>query len=113
MSVAKERDYYEHFEPREDSLFFRIGEGGVICFHGRNCHIRKRMSGEQRDHLFQDSSFVRISPDCYVNLKGITDVEEHALIFGEKNYGDKRIPVSRRVRAEILERLGKLDQLAN
>lgn len=113
MSVAMDRDFYEHFEPREDSLFFRIGEGGVICFHGKNCHIRKRMSGEQKNNLFQDASFVRISSDCYVNLKGITDVEEDALYFGEKAYGDKRIPVSRRVREEILERLKKQEKLAN
>ena len=108
MSVALERDLYEQFEPREDSLYFKIGEGGVICFHGCNCHIRKRMSSEQIASLFNDSAFVQISSDCYVNVKRITEIEEDCLYFSEKLHGDKRIPITKRVREQILQRLNEL-----
>ena len=113
MSVAMERDLYEQFEPKEDSLYFRIGEQGVICFHGNNCHIRKRISGEQRTDLMTDSAFVRVSSDCYVNVKRISMIESDCLYFGEKSYGEKRMPISRRIRQELLKRLEEQQRMIN
>ena len=112
MSVAQEkdteRDLYERFEPKEDTLFFRIGEGNLICFHGNTCQIRKRMSEEQRASLLNDSAFFRVSGNCFVNLKRITDIDGNYLCFEEKTFGDTRIPVSKRIRDEVLKRMQKV-----
>lgn len=42
------KDMYEDFEPKKDSLFFKIGSQGLISFHGQNYHIRRRLSQEQK-----------------------------------------------------------------
>lgn len=103
MSVAwAERDLYEQFEPKKDSLYFRVGVQGLISFHGRNCRIRKPISDEQRQSLFDDSAFIRISSDCYVNLNRISAIEDDYLCFRD---GDDRIPVSRRAQQMIRKRL--------
>jgi DNA-binding LytR/AlgR family response regulator len=105
MNVAQEQDLYEQFEPKKDTLFFRIGAQDLISFHGRNYHIRKRISPDQRKSLFDDSSFIRVSTDCYVNVNRVTAVEDDCLFFQEKTYGLNRMPVSRKMQELIRERI--------
>ena len=35
------KDMYEDFEPNRDTYFFKVGNGGLISFHGRNYNIRR------------------------------------------------------------------------
>ena len=108
MSVAAmDQDLYESFEPRSDSLFFRIGEQGVISFHGRNCNLRKRISTEQKLSLITDDAFFRLSSDCYVNVDRITAVENDCLYFEDHINEAKRIPLSRRQQEQILQKLAE------
>jgi hypothetical protein len=95
MNVAlQEKNVYEDFEPRNDTLFFKVGAHGLISFHGRNYNIKKRMSAEERNRLISDSStFFRISSDCYVNVTNITVMSEDHLLFGDSS---KRISCSKR-----------------
>lgn len=103
MSVAwAEKDLYEQFEPRKDSLYFKVGAHGLISFHGQNCNIRKPITAEQRQSLIDDTAFIRISSDCYVNVNRITAIEDDCLYFKD---GDNRIPVTRRVQQLIRKRI--------
>ncbi|WP_027092116.1 LytTR family transcriptional regulator DNA-binding domain-containing protein [Cohnella thermotolerans] len=96
---------YENFEPRKDTLFFKVGTHGLISFHGRNYNIKKRMSVEQRNQLLKDPSFFRVSSDCYVNVDKITDISDDNLYFGDRSAGSKRIPVSKRKQQQIKQRM--------
>ncbi len=107
MNVAQELDLYEQFEPKKDSLFFRIGAPNLISFHGRNYQIKKRITADQMKSLIDDSSFIRVSPDCYVNVNRVTAVENDCLFFQEKTYGQNRMPVSRKMQEIIRERIGQ------
>lgn len=109
MNVAHtETDFYEKFEPRKDSLYFKIGTGGVISFHGNNCNIRKRMTDAELSELIRDSRFLQAGTGCYINLDKICSIEERTVYFGDKQETDKRIAVSgrslQRIRQALSER---------
>ena len=85
MNVAlQEKDVYEDFDPRQDTLFFKVGAHGIISFHGRNYNIKKRMTADDRNRLITDSAtFFQISSNCYVNVKNIAVMGEHQIYFGD------------------------------
>ncbi|MBB6671405.1 LytTR family transcriptional regulator DNA-binding domain-containing protein [Cohnella nanjingensis] len=87
---------YDSFEPRSDAYFFRVGAHGLVCFHGRNYNIKKRMSADETTLLTQDAAFVRISSDCYVNVSSVLEIAEDCICFGEGPGLNNRLPVSRR-----------------
>lgn len=109
MSVAQSTaDFYEKFEPKKDSLYFKIGAAGIISFHGSNCNIRKRMTDAERDELLRDARFLQAGSDCYINLDKIRGIEENMIYFGDGEETDKRIAVSgrslQRIRQALTER---------
>ncbi|QMV44139.1 hypothetical protein [Cohnella cholangitidis] len=95
MNVALQgKNVYEDFEPRQDTLFFKVGAHGLISFHGRNYNIKKRMSADERNRLITDTStFFRVSSDCYVNVRNISVLGEQHIFFGDTS---KRLPCSQR-----------------
>jgi hypothetical protein len=95
MNVApQEKNVYEDFEPRNDTLFFKVGVHGLISFHGRNYNIKKRMSNEERNRLLTDTeTFFRVSSDCYVNVRNISVMGDEYLFFGDTS---KRLSCSQR-----------------
>lgn len=96
MIVASEnKDIYEDFEPGRDTFFFKLGSGGLISFHGRNYNIRKQLSAEQRESLIANSSFMRITSNCYVNVDKISSVEKDGIRFTDHTAGSKIVSVPR------------------
>ncbi|TFE28566.1 hypothetical protein [Cohnella luojiensis] len=95
MNVAlQEKNVYEDFEPRQDTLFFKVGAHGLISFHGRNYNIKKRLSADERNRLITDSAtFFRITSDCYVNVRNISGLGEDHIFFGDTS---KRLSCSHR-----------------
>jgi hypothetical protein len=95
MNVAMQgKNVYEDFEPRNDTLFFKVGVHGLISFHGRNYNIKKRMSAEERNRLLTDTStFFKVSSDCYVNVRNISSIGDEFLYFGDTS---KRLSCSQR-----------------
>ncbi|MCC3373309.1 LytTR family transcriptional regulator DNA-binding domain-containing protein [Cohnella sp. REN36] len=87
---------YDSFEPHDEAYFFRVGAYGLVCFHGRNYNIKKRMSAEETTRLTQDAAFMRISSDCYVNVNRVLEIEGDCICFGEGPGLNNRLPVSRR-----------------
>lgn len=108
MNVAV--NLYEHFEPRRDILFFKVGAHGLISFHGRNYNIKKRLSAEQRALLTEDPSFFRLASDCYVNVEKIIDIANDQLIFGDLRSTTKQLAVSKRKQQLIKQRMLSLSQ---
>jgi len=108
MNAARsEADLYETFQPKEDSLFFKIGYGGIISFHGSNCNIRKRLTSDELGDLIGDGRFLQAASGCYVNLDKIRTIEDRFIRFGD-DLTDKCIAVSarglRRIRRALTER---------
>jgi hypothetical protein len=108
MILAQEqKDIYEDFEPGRDTFFFKIGSGGLISFHGRNYNIKKLMSAEQRESLIRNSSFLRISSNCYVNIDKISSVEKDHIRFIEHTVGSKVVSVPMWKKQSIHQRLSE------
>jgi hypothetical protein len=95
MIVALQgKNVYEDFDPRHDTLFFKVGAHGLISFHGRNYNIKKRMSAADRNLLISDSAtFFRVASDCYVNVRNISVMGDDYLFFGDTS---KRLSCSHR-----------------
>jgi DNA-binding LytR/AlgR family response regulator len=92
--ALQEKNVYEDFEPRTDTLYFRIDPShDLISFHGRNYNIKKRLSADEKSRLLSDSSFFRLESNCYVNTGKISRMEDDAICFGDTN---KRIACSKR-----------------
>ncbi|MGG4553739.1 LytTR family transcriptional regulator DNA-binding domain-containing protein [Paenibacillus sp. FSL W8-0186] len=96
MNVGlEEKNVYEALDPH-DAYFFKVGGHGLVCFHGRNYSIKKRLSADQTSKLISDPSFYRVSTNCYVNLNKVTDIQDNVLLFRDQIHGIKTINVPRR-----------------
>jgi hypothetical protein len=92
--TMQRRDVYEDFNPEADAIFFKLGSHGLISFHGRHYHIKKRLSAEERNRLLADSrTFFKVSSDCYVNVKSIASIGQDFLLFDDSA---KRLPCPKR-----------------
>lgn len=103
----RDRDIYERFDPFADTLFFRTGARGAICFHGPNFNIRKRLTADERRRLLSSPMFVRVSSNCYINMAKVSDLDNAYVYFdgGGRSPGAKRVPVSRRAQQLIRRKL--------
>ncbi|WEK55532.1 MAG: hypothetical protein P0Y55_05625 [Candidatus Cohnella colombiensis] len=106
MNVAlQQKNVYEDFDPKADTLYFRVGTQGLISFHGRNYNIKKRMSAEERSRIITDhSTFFKVSSDCYVNIRNIASMGNEYIVFGDSS---KRVYCSPRKQQMIRELLAQ------
>lgn len=82
MSVALEvKNTYEDFILEKDIMYFRVGEHGLVSFHGKNYHIKKRMNTEQIQDMTSDNSFFKVNTDCYVNTRKIQHIQDGKVFF--------------------------------
>ncbi|RCX21394.1 LytTR family transcriptional regulator [Fontibacillus phaseoli] len=95
MNVGPEKKDVYDLNPH-DAYFFKIGAHELVCFHGRNYSIKQRFSAEQTSKLISDSSFYRISTNCYVNLFKISEIRNNVVMFRDEIHGIKTINVPRR-----------------
>ncbi|MFC5447139.1 LytTR family transcriptional regulator DNA-binding domain-containing protein [Paenibacillus aestuarii] len=85
MNVALEiNNTYENFELAKDIMYFRVGDRGLVSFHGKNYHIKKRLSSDQMNELISDNFFFKVNTDCYVNLKKIMRIQDGRVYFEVK-----------------------------
>ncbi|XEC94705.1 LytTR family transcriptional regulator DNA-binding domain-containing protein [Paenibacillus tarimensis] len=105
-AVLKMKSLYD-FEVESDILFFKVGSHNLVSFHGRNYHIKKRMSAEQLRQMVAETGFVPIKSDCYVNVSKITSIEDDFIYFGLKHGDCKTLSVSRRKQHLLLEMMKK------
>lgn len=100
----KEQTVYEALHPH-DTYFFKLGAQGMVCFHGKNYSLKKRLSPEQTSSLIADPAFYRVSSQCYVNLSKVHSMQGATLEFRDEIHGIKTLSVSRRTVDEIRRRL--------
>ncbi|WP_123043672.1 LytTR family transcriptional regulator DNA-binding domain-containing protein [Cohnella candidum] len=101
--ALQDKNVYEDFEPRKDTLFFKVDSShDLVSFHGRNYNIKKRLSPDERKRLMSDAAFFRLDSNCYVNAGKIIRMENDAIIFDDTS---KRIPCSRRKQQMIMNLL--------
>ncbi|MFD0693743.1 LytTR family transcriptional regulator DNA-binding domain-containing protein [Paenibacillus sp. GCM10027628] len=82
MNVALDvTNTYEDFTLQKDIMYFRVGEHGLVSFHGKNYHIKKRLSTEQMTELMSDTSFFKVNTDCYVNTTKIINIQDGKVFF--------------------------------
>lgn len=90
MNVALDvTNTYEDFILQKDIMYFRVGEHGLVSFHGRNYHIKKRLSTEQMKELMSDTSFFKANTDCYVNTTKIINIQDGKVFFELKGTDSK------------------------
>lgn len=90
MNVALEsRNTYEDFVLEQDIMYFRVGEHGLVSFHGKNYHMKKRMSTEQIQEITTDSAFFKVNTDCYVNTRKIIQIQDGKVFFEIKGAESK------------------------
>ncbi|CAM3739786.1 LytTR family transcriptional regulator DNA-binding domain-containing protein [Marinicrinis lubricantis] len=92
----EENHVYEHFDVGRDILFFKVGSKGIVCFHGENYHIKKRMTPEQINKLKSRADFLRLHSDCFVNVDKISSIENEKIRFGHRAGEWKQLPISKR-----------------
>jgi len=105
--LERDRDVYERFDPFDDTLFFKTGARGVICFHGPNFNIRKRLTDDERKRLLSSPLFVRVSSNCYINIRKVSDIDDAYVYFAGsgKSPDAKRVAVSGRTQQLIRRKL--------
>jgi hypothetical protein len=82
MNVALEtRNTYDDFTLEKDILYFRVGDHGMVSFHGKNFNVKKRMSTDQFTQLIADVTFFKVNTDCYANIKKVDSIQEGKVCF--------------------------------
>ena len=90
MNVALEvKNTYEDFVLEKDIMYFRVGEHGLVSFHGKNYHIKKRLTTEQFQEITTNSSFFKVNTDCYVNTGKIIQIQDGKVFFEIKGADSK------------------------
>jgi hypothetical protein len=96
MNVALEnRNIYEDFVMEKDILYFRVGDQGLVSFHGKNFNLKKRVSTEQMSKLVEDDFFFKANTDCYVNLKKVEGVRDNKVIFNQRDADSKHVIITK------------------
>ncbi|TXK76754.1 LytTR family transcriptional regulator DNA-binding domain-containing protein [Paenibacillus sp. N3.4] len=110
MNVALDaRNTYENFVLEKDILYFRVGEHGLVSFHGKNYHIKKRMTTEQIQVIIADKSFFKVNMDCYVNTTKVLHIQDGKVFFELKG-NDSKFTTITKLRQHRLKELVQQQQ---
>jgi|GEM_PF-476738 len=97
MNIAMPvRNVYEDFDLQTDILFFKLGNQGLVSFHGKNYNRKKRMSAAEVEQLVHQKGFYRISSNCYINIAQIKSITSGTISFGSDCAESKQVNVNRR-----------------
>ncbi|NEW04611.1 hypothetical protein GK047_01050 [Paenibacillus sp. SYP-B3998] len=96
MNVALDfKNTYEDFILQKDIMYFRVGERGLVSFHGKNYHVKKRMSSEQILEITSDIVFFKANTDCYVNTRKIIHIQDGKVYFETKGSESKHTTITK------------------
>ncbi|MEW9700001.1 LytTR family transcriptional regulator DNA-binding domain-containing protein [Paenibacillus sp. SI8] len=96
MNVALDmKNTYEDFVLQKDIVYFRVGERGLVSFHGKNYHIKKRMSTEEIVEITSDLDFFKVNTDCYVNTRKISQIQDNKVFFELKGAESKYVTITK------------------
>jgi hypothetical protein len=96
MNVALEnRNTYDDFVLEKDILYFRVGDHGIVSFHGKNYNVKKRMSTDQFTKLISDAAFFKVNTDCYANIKKVDSIQEGKVCFHSNTPESKSVMITK------------------
>jgi hypothetical protein len=111
MNVALEnRSVYDNFVLEKDILYFRVGDHGMVSFHGKNFNVKKRMPTEQFTKLIADASFFKVNTDCYVNIKKVETIHEGKVCFHSQSSDSKHVMITKLRQSRLKEFLNQRKQ---
>ncbi|MNI71225.1 hypothetical protein D3C73_1270860 [compost metagenome] len=106
MNVALEtRNIYDDFSIQQDILYFRVGDHGLVSFHGRNFNVKKRLSTDQMNQYMADSSFFKANTDCYVNLGKVESIQDGKVCFDLHDSNSKHVALTKLRESRLRELL--------
>lgn len=96
MNVALDvNNTYQNFELEKDIFYFRVGERGLVSFHGKNFNIRKRLSSDELQELLAKEAFFKVNTDSYVNTKKIGSIHDGKVFFESRGTETKFTAVTK------------------
>jgi DNA-binding LytR/AlgR family response regulator len=108
MNFAQDIIYtYRDFDLEKDILYFKISSHGLVCFHGKNFNVTKRISSEQLLHMTKHSRFFKVNMDSYANIEKIEHVAKGKVYFASHEFINKSIPITRLRQHSIHELLAR------
>lgn len=96
MNVALEnRNVYDEFVLEKDILYFRVGDRGNVCYHGKNFNLKKRVSTEEMNEQLSNPAFYKVNTDCYVNMAKIDRIQDGKVFFNFKHPDAKNVHITK------------------
>jgi hypothetical protein len=96
MNVTLEtRNIYEDFVLEMDILYYRMGNHGLVSFHGKNFNVHRRLTQEQLQKMVTEGTFFKVNNDCFVNLTKINTIKDGRVYFESYSDDAKCVTVSK------------------
>ncbi|MCD1258322.1 LytTR family transcriptional regulator DNA-binding domain-containing protein [Paenibacillus athensensis] len=106
MNVAIDfQNTYQDFVLEKDIYYFRIGERGLVSFHGKNYHTKKRMSTDQIAKLTAENAFFKVNTDCYANIQKVSAVHDGIVQFEVEGGDSKSVSITKLRQHQLKELL--------
>jgi hypothetical protein len=110
MDVALETmSTYEDFVLEKDILYFRVGDHGLVSFHGKNFNLKRRVATDQLNKMIVNSSFFKVNMDSYANINKIYLIADGKVFFNPRTPDTKSIVVTALRQASLKELLSNND----
>jgi hypothetical protein len=104
MNVTLEgRNTYEDFILEKDILYFRIGDRGLVSFHGKNFNVKRRISTEQLQPMMSSSAFFKVNTNCFANLNKVEMIQDSRVYFEPKNLDSKSVSITKLRQSQLKE----------
>lgn len=111
MNLAQESsNTYRDFDLEKDILFFKVGQRGLVSFHGKNFNVTKRMSSEQLQRIVKNTLFLKVNTECYANLQKIATVSKGKVLFETLSHLHKSVAITKLRQYALLEMLESQNQ---
>lgn len=104
MQVALEQmRSFDEFVLERDILYYRVGEHGLVSFHGRNFNWRKRFSSDELQSMTANPTFFQVNTDCFVNMGKVAYVKEGFVHFETEGESERKTVTVTKLRQNRLK----------
>jgi DNA-binding LytR/AlgR family response regulator len=107
------RNVYEDFALEKDILYYRMGNYGLVSFHGRNFNVRRRLTQEQLQKMVTEGTFFKVNNDCFVNLTKIKTIKDSRVYFESYSDEAKFVTISKHTHYRLKELLAQQEPIHN
>ncbi|MFC0211359.1 hypothetical protein ACFFK0_02645 [Paenibacillus chartarius] len=108
MHVAPDKERaFEEFVLERDILYFRVGDHGLVSFHGRNFNWRKRFSTEELRKVTSQQAFFQVNTDCYVNTARVSVIRDGCVYFDTGELDGKSVMITKLRQSRLKDMLSR------